>query len=215
MRPLLWVPVLLVAGSCGATAPAPVAPVFPSPSPVVAVASPLVELDRLPVRAKVPIGGYQRTAEFMPHGWADPDGNGCDARRDALARQKVPGTEVTAGRHHCVLTATILDPYTGQTVSSKGADADHVVALGDAWQTGAQQLAQAEREALAQDPDNLVATTAAVNRAKGDKDAAEWLPPAKGYRCAYVARQIVVKTRYKLWVTAGERDAMRAVLEHC
>ena len=49
----------------------------------------------------------------------------------------------------------------------------------------------------------------------GDGDPATWLPPAKGYRCAYVARQVAVKTRYKLWVTPAERDAIARVLTDC
>jgi hypothetical protein len=160
------------------------------------------------------MAGYSR-AVFLPHGWADPDGNGCDARRDTLARQAVPGTEVRAGVHHCVLTATIVDPYSGAQVPSTRADTDHVVALGDAWRTGAQRLPAERRTALANDPANLVATSAHLNRQKGDLAADAWLPPAQGFRCEYVARQVAVKHRYELWVTQAEHDAMARVLSAC
>lgn len=53
------------------------------------------------------------------------------------------------------------------------------------------------------------------NRAKGDGDAATWLPPNRSFRCAYVARQVAVKARYELWVTAAERDAIARVLASC
>jgi len=68
---------------------------------------------------------------------------------------------------------------------------------------------------FANDPLELLAVGAAVNRAKGDGDAATWLPPRRGFRCQFVARQIAIKRRYGLWVTAAERDAMRRVLDRC
>jgi hypothetical protein len=92
---------------------------------------------------------------------------------------------------------------------------DHVVALSNAWQTGAQALDVYQRELIATDPLNLLAVNGPTNQSKGDGDAATWLPPAKGYRCAYVARQVAVKTRYKLWVTPAERDAIARVLTDC
>lgn len=169
-------------------------------------------LAQLPVKGRAAKTGYARSQ--FGHGWKDPDGNGCDARRDVLARQAV-GTPVRAGAHHCVLSAIILDPYTGNQIPSSGADIDHVVALGDAWQKGAQQISAARREALANDPLNLLAVTASVNRSKGDSDSASWLPPVKAYRCSYVARQVAVKARYRLWVTAAEHDAIAGVLATC
>ncbi len=94
-------------------------------------------------------------------------------------------------------------------------DIDHVVALGDAWQKGAATWAASRRLALANDPANLLAVDSGANRAKGDGDAATWLPANKGYRCAYVARQVAVKRKYQLWVTTAERDAMIRVLSGC
>jgi hypothetical protein len=92
---------------------------------------------------------------------------------------------------------------------------DHVVALSDAWQTGAQRLSAERRVALANDPLELLAVDGPTNQAKGDGDAATWLPPNRGYWCSYVARQIAVKRAYGLWVTSAERDAMRRVLDRC
>ncbi|MFF6829044.1 DUF1524 domain-containing protein [Streptomyces longwoodensis] len=122
-----------------------------------------------------------------------------------------------------VASGTLLkDPYTGRRIdfvrgrgSSGSLDIDHLVALGDAWQTGARSLSQAEREALANDPLNLAAVSASANRHKGDQDASTWLPTATGWRCTYVARQIAVKKKYRLWVTPPERTAMTRVLGTC
>ena len=90
-----------------------------------------------------------------------------------------------------------------------------MVALGDAWQTGAQQISEPKREELANDPLNLQSTDGPTNEQKGDADAASWLPPNKSYRCTYVSRQIDVKAKYALWVTPAEHDAMATVLHGC
>jgi hypothetical protein len=92
---------------------------------------------------------------------------------------------------------------------------DHVVALSNAWQTGAFKLSYEKRLAFANDPMNLLAVKGRLNSQKGDGDAATWLPPRKDIRCAYVAQQIVVKAKYKLWVTPSEKAAMVALLEKC
>jgi hypothetical protein len=92
---------------------------------------------------------------------------------------------------------------------------DHVVALADAWQKGAQQLSPAERERFANDPLNLLAVDGALNQQKSDGDAATWLPPNRGFWCALVARQVAVKARYGLWVTQAEKDAITRVLASC
>ena len=90
-----------------------------------------------------------------------------------------------------------------------------MVALSDAWQKGASRWPYAKRVAFANDPLNLQPTDASANRQKGDSDAASWLPPKKSYRCQYVAQQAAVKTKYELWVTAAEQDAMLRVLRAC
>ncbi|WIB36966.1 HNH endonuclease family protein [Curtobacterium sp. MCJR17_043] len=92
---------------------------------------------------------------------------------------------------------------------------DHVVALENAWRTGAQRLTQDEREALANDPENLFAVDGHSNSQKRSSDAATWLPAAKGFRCEYVEHQIAVKAEYRLWVVPAERDAMERVLSAC
>ena len=92
---------------------------------------------------------------------------------------------------------------------------DHVVALSDAWQKGAQGLDAARRTAFANDPLNLLAVDGPLNMPKGDGDAATWLPPNKAYRCAYVARQVAVKVSYGLWMTQAEENAIATVLSSC
>ena len=174
----------------------------------------------LPVKGRAPTTGYRR--EQFGQRWRDVDRNGCDQRNDVLARDLTEPV-FKPRTHDCVvLSGTLHDPYTGSVLgfvrgpsSSDDIQIDHVVALSNAWQTGAQQLDLATRELLANDPLNLLATAGPINQAKGDSDAATWLPPARAFRCAYVARQVAVKAKYALWVTAAERDAIARVLTDC
>jgi hypothetical protein len=131
-------------------------------------------------------------------------------------------TAYTAGSRCRVASGTLHDPYTGKTIgfvrgnsTSTAVQIDHVVALSDAWQKGAQQLTAAQRTALANDPLNLLAVDGPTNEAKGDGDAATWLPPNRSYRCQYAARQVSVKATYSLWVTQAEHDAIARVLASC
>ncbi|HLT68364.1 MAG TPA: HNH endonuclease family protein [Microbacterium sp.] len=174
----------------------------------------------LTVKGRAAKTGYDR--DEFGSGWQDPDRNGCDARNDVLARDM---TDLTfkRGTHDCiVLTGVLDDPYSGATIdfqrgqtTSSAVQIDHVVALSDAWQKGAQQLSDDERELLANDPLNLLAVDGPTNASKSDGDAATWLPPEKSFRCEYVARQVAVKQAYELWVTEAEQDAMVRVLTTC
>nr|WP_267897593.1 DUF1524 domain-containing protein [Kocuria tytonis] len=174
----------------------------------------------MPVKGRAPKTGYSRD-EFGPR-WADTDHNGCDTRNDVL-RRDLTGVAVRPGTHGCkAASGSLLSAYTGTTVAfvagrdtSSEVQIDHVVALSDAWQKGAQQLDAARRTELANDPLNLLAVDGPSNNQKSDGDAATWLPPATGERCEYVATQIAVKQRYELWVTDGEKQAMVRVLDGC
>jgi hypothetical protein len=180
----------------------------------------LAAAQQLTVKGRAPKTGYDR-ANFGA-AWADVDHNGCDQRNDVLRRDLVDVT-AKAGTQDCViLTGTFHDPYSGETIAfERGQDTsamvqiDHVVALSDAWQKGAQQWDAATRESFANDPLNLLASKGSVNQSKGDGDTATWLPPNRSFRCEYVARQVAVKRLYGLWVTQAEQDAMVAVLSGC
>ena len=172
---------------------------------------------------RAPRTGYSR-AQFG-QAWTDDaavDGghNGCETRNDVLRRDLLKQT-LRPGSNGCVVTAgTLTDPYTGrplQFTSGKQSTVqiDHVVSLSNAWQTGATSITAAQRQNLANDPLNLQSTASAINQAKSDGDAATWLPSNKAYRCTYVARQVAVKAKYRLWVTSAERQAISTVLVTC
>ncbi|AUZ33790.1 calcium-binding protein [Arthrobacter sp. PGP41] len=176
-------------------------------------------LATLPIKGRAPKTGYDRA--LFGQAWLDVDRNGCDTRNDMLKRD-MTGINYTNSVPCKVQSGTLADPYTGTTISflrgsgtSSKVQIDHVVALSDAWQKGAQQLTTEQRTAFANDPLNLQATDGPTNQKKGDGDAATWLPPNKGFRCEYVSRQISVKATYSLWVTKAEHDAMARILADC
>lgn len=177
-------------------------------------------LATLKTKGRAPKTGYARTQ--FGAAWADVDHNGCDTRNDILKRD-LTGTTFKSGTHDCIVTSgTLADPYTGKTISfkrgnktSSAVQIDHVVALSDAWQKGAQKLSASQRKQLANDPYNLLAVDGPANQRKSDGDAATWLPKNKSFRCEYVARQIGVKAKYSLWVTKAERKAMTKILDTC
>ncbi|TYP88436.1 HNH endonuclease family protein [Blastococcus xanthinilyticus] len=180
----------------------------------------LAALAAIEVKGRAPRTGYDR--DLFGSGWLDTDRNGCDTRNDVLKRDLQAETFKPGTRSCVVLTGTLADPYSGKTIAfQRGQDTssdvqiDHVVALSDAWQKGAQQLDESRRRAFANDPLNLLAVDGPLNMQKGDGDAATWLPPARGYRCEYVARQVAVKATYALWMTQAEKNAIATVLSSC
>ncbi|NMN00474.1 deoxyribonuclease [Bifidobacterium sp. DSM 109958] len=151
----------------------------------------------------------------------DDDGDGCDVREAVLARDLTDVTFTKPGGCQ-VKSGTLHDPYTGATIAftrgagtSAAVQIDHVVALENAWKSGASAWNTARRYQFGNDPLNLLAVDGPTNEEKGSASAAYWLPPDKAYRCAYVARQIGVKAKYALSVTGSEKRAMQGVLHAC
>jgi hypothetical protein len=174
-------------------------------------------LSGLPVKGRASMTGYDR--DEFGNGWADTDHDGCSTREEILQRDLTGKTYSTSGGCDVIASGQLDDPYSGLVIAFRhGTDTsamvqiDHVVALADSWQKGAQQLTPDRREALANDPLNLLAVDGSLNQQKSASDAASWLPPDKAYRCQYVARQVAVKAKYDLWVTSAEKDAIDQIL---
>lgn len=189
----------------------------PSASAAPSQGAALAQLETVEIKGRAPRTGYDR--DLFGRGWKDPDRNGCDARNDMLNRDLTevvhrPGTQgcvVASGVLHDPFTATRIDFVRGND-TSVAVQIDHVVALSDAWQKGAQQLSAEQREVFANDPLNLLAVDGPTNMAKSDSDAATWLPPHRAFRCEYVALQTAVKAKHNLWMTQAEHDAIHGIL---
>lgn len=175
-------------------------------------------LEKLEIKGRASKNGYVRT-EFY-NSW--PSIEGCSLRQRIIKREFGNSAVISSEDNCTVISGEFDEPYTGshlifyqKSEISSGIQIDHVVALSDAWQKGAQKLSKEERYNLATDPLNLLAVDAKTNQTKSDGDAATWLPSNKRFRCAYVARQVSVKYKYKLWVTKAEHDAIETVLKAC
>lgn len=174
-------------------------------------------LAKIAIKGRAPKTGYDR--DLFSDGWGDI--GECDTRNFILKRDLKSITWRSSPR--CTVATGILnDPYTAKKISfvrgvgtSNAVQIDHVVAVSDAWQKGAQQMSSQKRYAFYNDPLNLLAVDGPTNSRKSDSDAASWLPPNRKYWCPFVARQIAVKHKYGLWVTRAERDAMVRVLNSC
>jgi hypothetical protein len=174
-------------------------------------------LSKLAIKGRAPQTGYDR--ELFSDGWGSI--GSCDVRNYILARD-LKSITWRASPDCTVATGKLTDPYTGKIINfvrgvgtSSAVQIDHVVAVSDAWQKGAQKLTSTQRYNFYNDPLNLLAVDGPTNSRKSDSDAASWLPPRRAYWCPYVARQIAVKYKYKLWVTKAERDSMVRVLKSC
>lgn len=174
-------------------------------------------LSKLPVKGRAPKTGYDR--DLFSDGWGKI--GECDARNFIL-RRDLKSITWKASPPCTVATGILNDPYTARKIyfvrgvsTSNDVQIDHVVAVSDAWQKGAQKLSFSKRYSFYNDPLNLLAVDGPTNQSKSDSDAASWLPPNRKYWCSFVARQIAVKHKYKLWVTSAERDSMSRVLKTC
>jgi Protein of unknown function (DUF1524) len=183
----------------------------------------VLRLAKLVVRADTTTPRYLRSAFGTP--WKDEDHNGCDTRNDIL-RRDLTTFALKSGDDCVVASGSLQDPYTGTVIpftrgpNSAVIQIDHVVALGDAWRTGASRWTKDERFTYANDPQVLLTVQGKANEQKGDDDAAEWLPHDAlphdaAFDCMYVIRQITIKTLYKLTVNAGEKTVMSDVLAAC
>lgn len=175
----------------------------------------LQALATLAIKGRAPKTDYSR--EQFGKDWNVT--GGCDTRNIILNRDL---TNVSVDENCDVTSGLLNDPYTGKIIQfTRGSSTsglvqiDHVVALSDAWQKGAQKFTYQQRAALANDPLELLAVDGQANMNKSDGDAATWLPPNKPFRCQYVARQIAVKQKYGLWIAQAEHDAMVNILDKC
>jgi hypothetical protein len=225
-------------------APAPVPEPVPVPAPALSGAEALALLGALPDAGYTDDGGYAgNREELFGRAWAfDFDRNGCDTRNDILTRD-LTDTDIDVATCR-VYSGSLTDPYSGETIgfvrgqdTSADVQIDHLLPLKAVWATGGAAWPAEKREALANDPINLIAVKGSENASKSDSLPSDWLP---GYypdvsdrhdlgqrvawddlpedttlQCWYVDRLVPVFVAYELGVTPEDRAAMTAVLESC
>lgn len=158
------------------------------------------------------IGGYSRN--LFKH-WIDVDKNGCNTRYEVLIAEAIVKPKVGAG---CYLTGgRWRSSYDGKIFTNPtGLDIDHMVPLAEAWRSGAWAWTATQRMDFAndlEDPRSLLAVTASLNRSKGDRDVAGWLP--KRAQCNYISNWIAVKWRFDLTVDPIEGEFLQSKITSC
>ena len=210
----------------GSSTPAPDAPAttavdpasLPRPVPTIepgaAGVGPLI--DMVAVAPEADADSYER--ELFGSGWIDADGDGCDTRAEVLIEESTSMAQVDAFGFG-VVTGDWVSVYDGVETTNPGdLDIDHVVALGEAWRSGASRWDEATRLAFANDleyPEALIAVSASSNRSKGDRDPADWQPPSEASWCGYVRTWASAKVRWALTADQAEVDALRDMASSC
>ncbi|MEZ9863892.1 HNH endonuclease family protein [Vibrio breoganii] len=144
------------------------------------------------------------------HGWADINGDCQNARAEALISQSVAPVRFKTDKECLVVSGRWTSPFTGNTIySASEIDIDHVVPLKWAWDHGADGWTEDKRKAIANDPANLIAVEASLNRQKGAKGIDEWLPPKN--ECQYILRFLRVKKTYGLQLNQSEAQSYQAI----
>ncbi|MFF9788557.1 HNH endonuclease family protein [Streptomyces nigrescens] len=158
--------------------------------------------------------GYERD-KF--HLWIDADHDGCDTRKEVLLAEAVK--KPREGKNCRLTGGSWRSYYDDKTVTdARKLDIDHVVPLAEAWDSGASKWSTKRREQYANDlgaERSLVAVSLGPNRTKGDKDPAEWMPPAKDATCTYAPDWVAAKLRWKLTADRAEVKALRTVAAGC
>lgn len=154
--------------------------------------------------------GYQR--ELFPH-WSVS--NGCSTRDRVLIEESTSFAQVDP--FGCrVIAGDWLSAFDGRTWDDPAEiQIDHLVALKEAWESGAWSWTESQRRAFANDRDDprpLNAITGSVNQSKSDRDPPNWLPPLKSARCPYIADWIAVKARWQLTVDAIEKNFLQSYI---
>lgn len=193
-------------------------------------------LGRVTVAPELPMTGYSR--EQFPHWDQNKPEHGFGAEfaqysrcttRDVMMLRDAVGS-VQLDPKTCALTIGsgggwqdeygFIDRKTGELKPYKwmaepsAVDAEHIVALAEAWRSGAANLDEDTRRRIANDAINLAASDPSANRSKGDQDAANYLPPGK-FRCSYIDRYLQIKVKYGLSVDPAEQTALRTAADDC
>lgn len=143
----------------------------------------------------IPPSGNEYSREAFSH-WIDEDGDCLNTRHELLL--ELSTGPVTMSENGCrVVRGRWNDPYSGDVLfDSSKMDIDHLVPLAWAWKHGASSWTDTERKKFANDPVNLFAVTASLNRSKGAQGPDTWLPPNKAFQCQYVTRYLRVMLKY-------------------
>ncbi len=189
--------------------PSPTPPPTPTATPD-ANAGLLDILETLRGRNRAP-ARYNRDDFGYP---ADLDDDCIDTRHEVLIEEATGPVELDDECY--VAEGEWYDPFTDQTFTSpRDLQVDHVVALADAWYSGAWAWSEEERAEFANDPANLNAIDGEENQRKSAWGPADYTPANEAHRCAYLEQYARVKVQWGLAITQRDFKALEEGLTAC
>jgi hypothetical protein len=203
-----------VKGGATSTTTVKAAPVTTTTKPP-AAGDPTAVLAGLRVAPEGARTGYDR--DLFKH-WTDADGDRCNTREEVLIAESRSTAQVDP--YGCTVVAgDWISLYDGLTFTEPGElDIDHVVALAEAWDSGASGWDATRRERYANDldhPQALRAVSASSNRSKSDLDPGQWKPTRESAWCEYARDWVTVKKAWDLSADQNEVDDLRVMLRTC
>lgn len=166
----------------------------------------------------LPAKDYDRDAQFGD--WIKPIKSSCLNTRGVVLKRDSK-VEVKVNDKCTVLSGDWYDPYTNENYNDSGdIQIDHVVALKNAYMTGAHAWTNQKRCLYANFLGNnfhLLSVNGPENIRKSDKSPLEWTPPNKAFVCEYLRHWLEIKYIWQLKLTPREVTAIENQLKenHC
>lgn len=182
-----------------------------TPPGIPTVVTAAAQLAQLTVAPEANASSYDR--DLFPH-WSTVSGS-CNTREEVLKRD---GENVVTNSSCASVSGTWTSPYDGAVwTQASDVDIDHMVALAEAWRSGASEWTPAKRQQFANSlsDSQLWAVTDNVNWDKGDKDPSAWRPPLESFHCTYALSWISVKHNWQLTLQPAEKAALEEMLGTC
>ena len=178
----------------------------------------LADFTKVNATFPLPAKDYDRDSQFGE--WIRPIKNLClNNRGVVLQRDSKVAVKVNDS---CTVTGgDWYDPYTNKNYNdADDIQIDHVVALKNAYMTGAHAWTNAKRCLYANFLGNdfhLLAVNGPENMRKSDKSPLEWTPPNKAFVCEYLRHWLEIKFIWELKLTPREVTAIENQLieNHC
>lgn len=164
----------------------------------------------VPVMKSTNIPPYR--ASYFPSAWAKVHGL-CDTRE--VEFEKASSHPIDTDGDGCNDDGSFVDVYTGNIITAKQSQIDHVFSKKQAWYAGLYKLTQAQRAQFFNDQLNLLPVTSSVNESKGDRGPSQWSPPNKSGDCRYAQIYRDTAKRWNLVILPSDEAALQRLSVGC
>lgn len=178
----------------------------------------LKALDQIQIADQELNGPKYDREKYFGNGWKYDKATKTNTRTKVLQAQ---GQDIKMDDKNKVMAGRWYIQYTGQEIVCNEKNEvsklqiDHICALSWCWKSGAQQLTQEQREALANDvEDNLCVCDSHTNISKSDKSIVDYQPSNKSYQLTYAEKWIKVCNKYSLHLTQLEYNTIKNIINN-